>query len=253
MKAMMLRVNSLTKKENGIDDSWLAAHLIPVLKANGVDLVLDVTEATWGQGSKDHYPQTTELVRRIKKAGGTISKFSLQSVLSKPLPQNEPYADSERVNDVLEFFRHASIQFPGVPIGVIDARPTQGKPWQDIYRSLITSLAKENFTLDHLILDIPFEWPEEGRAQMSWQKAREVEQFMRSLDVKFGISLTSVAGRDSHSLWQERTLLALDRYRDAGGSPDWFVQMSWFAFPDTAASAMSTFEALSQKLNSSSP
>lgn len=142
----------------------------------------------------------------------------------------------ERFDDVLAYFAAMKKRFPEIPIGIIDAMPTHNKDYRTAYSGLKKALSQRGYTLDHILLDIPFELPETGRLDNSWPKTKEVEQFVRGeIGTKFGIICTSrTAGYESDEAYHDTVLKMFGRCKEYEINPDYFVMMSWFPHPKTS-------------------
>jgi len=266
MNTFMVRTNTLRHPPHGLDDAFLEESLVPVLSGDDVALVLDVTEAVWlqhrlatsGKTIDQFLAKTRTLIERIENAGGHVAALSLQSVLSKPLP-GAPYPMTMRIQDVVLFAEFIETFRPGLPIGVIDALPSKGRPWKGAYTALAHALGDAGLALDHVILDLPWEIAEEEQNGMSWSSAKDVEMHVKGLGSRFGMGLFSrTGGTDSALAYHERTLSSLKSYRAIGGAPDFYLQLSFFphplqSIPDDDASlhtTLRTFRALACELAS---
>lgn len=234
----LIRANSLTASKNAIDDSFLEENFIPVLNQTGVTIALDVQGATWM-----HHRDKTRIVdeeialaRKLRELGGNVTHLSLQSVLSKPQTidgKRVEYPMKLRYADVVDYATRATEELPGIKIGIIDALPSHGKEYHIPYRELARRMRAAGLSLDHIHLDIPFEIPEKNRNGMSWEKVKEVEDFVRNeIGCQFGLVCTSrVAGYDSDKAYHQAVLSSLKRYSRIGGDPDQYLIMSWFPHP----------------------
>ena len=238
MDVYMIRANTLTKKENEIDDVFLKDTTLPLLKESNTALALDVQGATWmtHDKKKSVLEQEAALCEKIRNLGGEVTYLSLQSVLSKPLrTKNEslPYPMDQRIEDIVEYTRTMKKSFPEIRVGIIDALPSHGKDYRTPYADLVAALRQSGYELNHIHLDIPFETPEEGINGMSWEKVKGVEVFVqKEIGCEFGLICTSrKAGYESNRAYHETVLNALERHKSVGGAPDQYLIMSWFPHP----------------------
>lgn len=240
MDVYMIRANSLDSRENAIDEEFIREKMAPVLKAANLPVAIDFGGATWrNAGRKQNMLQRElNLVGIILEAGIQIRCGSLQSVLSKPLFDENSgkrilYPMDKRYQDVLDYFQAFKKQFPGLAIGIIDALPTHDDDYETAYCGLKEKLARYGFKLDHILLDIPFELPEENRLNNSWPKVKAVERYVKhEVGCRFGlIGASKTAGHESDRAYHRALLKMLDRCRTHRIEPDFFIMMSWFPHP----------------------
>jgi hypothetical protein len=242
----MFRANIFGNKAGQVDDALLKNQIIPVLKQSGIKIALDVGGATWrGFGNRDDLlNEELRLVERIGKLGGEVSYISMQSILSKKLfdkGEEVPYPMEQRVADAVDYAKAVKGRFPNIRIGIIDALPSHGKDYQSAYVALAKAFKANGLSLDHVILDLPYELVKERKAGMSWQKLLQVERFVkRDIGAKFGLIATSrKAGYQSDRDFHQAVMAMQENYAKAGGDPDFYLLASWFphpsaTIPDTA-------------------
>jgi N-acetylglucosamine-6-sulfatase len=263
MDVYMIRANSLLKPDNEIDENFIRNTMAPLLKAADLPLAIDAGGATFrGAGHKrDTMERELELFAMLQDAGIKIRSVSLQSVLSKPLIEARrkiPYSMDKRFGDVLEYFQKLKDRFPDIEVGIIDALVPHDEDYESAYEALKEKLAARDLKLDHILLDCPFELPEENLRGNSWQKIKAVENYVKKhIGCDFGLICTSkTAGYKSDRAYHETILKILDRCRTHNIEPDYFLMMSWFphpsqSIPDNAPEgiypAMKTFLEFTEK------
>lgn len=237
-----IRANTLTARKNGITDEFLRRYFVPVLRRSRISIALDVQGGTWMSASKSQtgtVKREIELIRKLRKYGGDVRYLSLQSVLSKPLKvkgKTKPYPMEQRYKDIQLYMTLVKREFPRIKIGIVCALPSHGKDYKKAYKGLKDHLAKSRLRLDHITLDIPCEIPDTKRNGMSWQKVKEVEEYVqKEIGCDFGLVCTSrVAGYKSDEAYHKAVLSALASHAKTGGNPDRYLIMSWFPHPKTS-------------------
>ena len=242
MDVYMIRSVSLKQKNNQISNHFIRETMAPVLKKAGIPVVLDVGSATFRHAGrkKDVLEQDIPLIKTMIDAGITIRSISLQSVLSKPLFKgplrntNPRYPMEKRYQDVLDAFHLYKKHFPNIAIGIIDALPPHNEDYETPYRALTEVLTEHGYTLDHILLDIPVELPDEKINGNSWPKTKAVEQYVRNeIGCDFGmIAASKTAGNTSDKAYHEAILKLIDRCQEHTINPDYFIYMSWFPHPE---------------------
>jgi hypothetical protein len=241
MDVYMIRANALDGRKNPGDADFIRSKMAPVLKAANLPVAIDAGGATWRNAGRkrDSIAQELELIRVLREAGVVVRCISLQSVLSKPLFDEEtgrrmPYSMEMRYQDVLDYFQVLEKWFPDIGIGIIDALPSHDEDYEGAYRALKAKLSEHGFRLDHILLDIPFELPEEKMRNNSWSKVKAVERYVKEqIGCHFGlISTSKTAGCESDAAYHQTVLKVLDRCREYRIDPDGFVMMSWFPHPE---------------------
>lgn len=237
-----VRANTLAAKKNDLNEEFLRKHFIPVLKKSGIPIALDVQGATWMSASGKQsvgVEREINLIRTLKKHGGDVRYLSLQSVLSKPLKvggEVKAYSMKQRYKDIQLYMTLVKREFPDIEIGIVDALPSHGKDYRNAYKGLKDHLVKAGLALDHITLDIPCEIPDTKRNSISWQKVKDVEEYVqKEIGCSFGLVCTSrVAGYRSDEAYHRAVLSALASHAKTGGRPDRYLIMSWFPHPKTS-------------------
>jgi hypothetical protein len=220
------------------DDAFLRDLLGPYLQQNNIKLAINSGGANWIQhpGRRRILERELNVLNRLKKLGIEVHYLSLQSVLSKPVGRQDKrvdYPTEKRIADVITYTRLAREIFPKVEIGIIDALPSHAKDFRQPYRELRDALAQDGAKLAYVHLDMPFELPREGRRGITWEKVREVEDYVESLGMRFGFFTTSRQGGNvSSKAFHERVMAALECFAGAGGTPGDLIIASWFRYPD---------------------
>jgi hypothetical protein len=235
-------VGAAILQNKSVSDEFITKIFYPFLKKNNIKLALDAFGANWLQvGGKDgrnkSFDNNISQLKRLKKLGVEVSYISLQSVLSKPLivkGKNMRYPMNKRIADIVSFSKAVREIYPNVEIGIIDASFTQGKEYKRPYRLAKEALAKEGIALSYIHLDIPFDIPKEHKHGITWDKIKELENYVESdLGLKFGIiTVTSTGGKFSNKMFHEGTMASMECYEGIGGSPSAFILMSWYRYPD---------------------
>ena len=241
MDVYMIRNNSLKRENNQISKRFIRETMAPVLKEAGIPVALDCTSATFLNAGpkKNVLEEDISLIKTMLDAGIEIRSISLQSILSKPLfkgplrKTNPPYPMEKRYQDVLDAFTTYKKHFPDIAIGIIDALPPHNKDYETPYRELKAVLAKHGYALDHVLLDIPVELPDEKIYGNSWAKTKAVERYVRNeIGCDFGmIAASKTAGNTSDEAYHKAMLKLIDRCREHKINPDYFIYMSWFPHP----------------------
>lgn len=216
----------------------LTNNVFPVLNNDGIRVALD------GPGAMlQHCPERdgfdvrdVNAIAAYVSSGGNVESVALQSPLSKSPtnPACTPYTDQMRIDDVVNYISLVKQSFPQMKFGIIDALPTQGKPYQQMYTDTINALADKGHELDYFILDAPVNLIESGSDGLSWNKVKEVANFVRNnLGLKFGLSYTITDGNNpSDKKFYDGTLLAFTRVVENDIPVDIAYAASWFDHPD---------------------
>jgi len=214
-----IRGNTLKNIFNDYGEDFLRDHFVRVLNESGIPIAID------------NPTQYKENITRLRRVGATVTHIALQSTLSKCKPDEAPARVPQAVAMVSEIHQ----AFPDIKIGLIDATPTKGRPYQDLYRSLVAGVKEAGARLDFIHLDCPSDQADEGR-RVSWEKVKEVERFVQDeLGLEFGFICVSAGdGKTSDKGFYERVTTIPDRYIREGGAPDHFILMSWFPHPARA-------------------
>jgi hypothetical protein len=245
MDVYMIRAISLKVENNQISKRFIQKTMAPALK--GIPVALDAGSATFrNAGRKEgNLEEDIPLIKTMLDAGIEIRSISLQSILSKPLfkgplrKTNPPYPMEKRYQDVLDAFDLYKKHFPDIAIGIIDALPPHNEDYETPYRELKAVLAKHGYTLDHILLDMPVELPDEKINGNSWPKTKAVERYVRNeIGCDFGmIAASKTAGNTSDKAYHEAMLMLIDRCREHKIHPDYFIYMSWFPYPEKSTPA----------------
>ena len=209
-----------------LPETWLTGTLAKFLTQGGIALALDAEGATWttwgGRGSL--FAREMKLLERLSLLGIPVRYISLQSVLSKSTPDKSEYTLGQRIEDIGLYIDVASQFHPEACFGLIDSAPTQRQPWQSMYRIL---LAQEN-RLSYLHLDAPYHHIR-GWFDLSWREIRQVQEFVHSKKMDFGLLLTSNCASNKDFIRDLTKMQAEARkflhYHDE-------ILTSWFAHPD---------------------
>lgn len=224
---------------DAMDDQFLATSFNQYLKGNNIKLAIDAGGATWAQaqGRKQVARNELALLVRLKGLGVKVDYISLQSTLGKPLKidgQTMDYPMSMRIEDVVRYSKAVRAIYPQVEIGIIDDLPSHGKEYQQPYRQLKNALTREGLDISFIHLDMPFDLIKEHHQGLTWQRVREVEQYVEDeLHVKFGLLATSrKGGYTSSKAYHHSVMAVLMCYSWADGTPHDFIIASWFPYPE---------------------
>ena len=242
MSVYMIRSNTIRKHPEVFTDDFLQT-MVNVLKQSDVAWAIDSTSSTWlnyNYHIKIEDCQTEmDLIKKIQKMGGTVSHVLLQSVLSKPKrDSNRNIVDYPMENRIKDCRDYADLMAQNglwgtVKLGIIDALPTKNKPYQSPYSDVKNALTADGYDLHTVLLDVPCEFPTQQLNGMSWNKVKEVENYVKNtLDCEFILSCVSRdGGMTSARLYHNTVLGILDQYEPVGGNPDGFCLMAWFPHP----------------------
>jgi hypothetical protein len=235
MDVFYLRQNTFRRYLKG--NGALQRRMASAHNAAGTTLAYDCVEATWAhhrsRRRKPDFSGVIEELRELTGNGFILSHIGLQSVLSKPTADGTAYDIEWRIRDVVEFMGQVKPVFPDVKIGVIDACPTKGYPYQAWYGRLRESVVEAGHSLDFVHLDMPFSFVRRGAQGLSWPGVVAIEGYVRDvLGAEFGLICTdNVGGRESGNRWRDYVLDGVSRYLDAGGRPDALLLFSWYPHP----------------------
>lgn len=239
--AYYIRTTALFDPENGLDDSFLAEHFVPVLGESNVELAIDAVGANFLRArpsAATRIGREVALIEKLEAVGARVGYVALQSVLSKPLRENGrivEYPMQQRIRDVVEYAAAAREKLPEVELGIIDALPTKGLEYRNPYGELAAALGEEGIELGFVHLDCPYEHPQKGE-KITWDGVKEVESFVkRVVGARFGLICTSrTGGETSDEAWNDSVLDVPKKYAGADGRPDEYVIMSWFPYPGSS-------------------
>ncbi|SEE74155.1 hypothetical protein [Ruania alba] len=249
MHTFVLGQNALVKQGLRDDPAFLAS-----MAAAHADhhVAYNVTQATtwwWGYYRRTgeipsgpaNFTRTINELHDLADAGLHITDIMLQSVLTKPGPGGFlGYSTERRIQDVVEFNDQVRAEFPGVRIGVIyplTNKPGIYLPWREALTVLQSELQSSGHELDFIHFDKPFEHPrleiEDSSGPMTWDRMVEVEQFVKSLGVTFGLQCTDGrGGRASNNEFRELVLDGLATYIAHGGAADRYILWPFHPYPD---------------------
>jgi hypothetical protein len=239
MDVLYIRSNSFKNALKG--NNTLQQKIALVHNEYGTRIAIDSTEAIWAHYKNNYetptFSKTVKYIRELGGNGTTPMLIGLQSILSKPTPDGQPYAMSWRILDVVEFFKQVTPDLPGVQIGIIDALPSHNKDYQTAYSDLKDALAAEGFALGFIHLDMPFSYPRRGTNGASWAKMVAVGEYVQGvIGTEFGLVCTdNIGGTSSNNLYRQYVLDGIERYIEAGGNADHYILMSWYPYPDATA------------------
>lgn len=242
MDVYLIRANALYMRKNGLTDYFLKHKMFKTLKASHIKLALDVRGATLTQMSdkrKKIRTKELKLIEKIESMGMHIDSINFQSALSKSSKKFQrknasvDYAMEKRIEDIVSYARIVHRKFPHIRFGLIDALPTKGYAYKTPYTLLVKSMQKAHLTLHHIILDLPYDFIEKHWRGMTWEKAIEVEKFVKNdLHLEYGkIYHDSKAGKTSDRLFFNHVMKMATRYKKEGGAPDYCLLMSWYSHP----------------------
>jgi hypothetical protein len=223
-----------------MDDNFLKNLKIFLIKYKK-RLALDAEGATWTQANLNiqmKKEQELELLKKLKQYNIYPCCILFQSVLSKDFKNNKgeiiEYPLENRIEDIINYIKSAKQIFSDIKFGIIDALPTKGRDYQSAYVALLRALKKEGYSLDYILLDAPFDYMEKRISTMSWEKLKEIENFVKNnLKLKFGIFVTSKKGGETSALnFYKDVLTYFDRYQGITGNPDFYTIGAWFTYPD---------------------
>lgn len=244
MDVYLIRANSLYMKKNGLTHYFIKNKMLKVLKKNHVKFALNVRGATLSNQNKQWKKirsKEIELIHALEGMGAHIDSINFQSALSKPSKKSkkdktkfEPiYSMEQRIDDIVSYAKVIHNQFPHIKFGLIDALPTKGYPYKKAYKDLIKRMKKEHLALNHIVLDLPYNFIEEHWRGMTWEKVIEVENFVQNeLQLKYGkIYHDAKGGKTSDRLFYNNVMKMATRYKKEGGDPDYCLFMTWYPHP----------------------
>lgn len=222
MDVYYIRGNTLAAIIKKYGESFIRNKFVKVLAGEGIVIAID---------NPGPHQSTVPL---LKRCGATVGYIALQSKLSK-IKASDYKKDGARLVAVRIAEAVTEIEtlkklYPGIKVGLIDAMPTKGREYKAPYRELSRRLAQRGLSLDFIHLDCPVEMPSAGET-ITWEKVFEVETFVQNgLKIPFGFICTSASGgMASEEEFYKNILEIPQHYR--GHSPDHFIIMSWFPYP----------------------
>jgi len=222
----MIRGISLSNFVNQYGEKFLTDTLAKVLVDNGLSLAIDNPPSNF-----EH------LYNLLTGAGVNITHIAIQSALSRPRefsPRYNPELElriGEVKSQILQFEKFA----PNAQYGIIDARPTKGWDYEYAYRRLKKVLRNGGSNLDFIILDCPYGFPKYGN-NLTFQTLKNIESYVKdNLNLNYGFIITdNFGGKHSEQSFHDGVL---DYGRDCianGLNPDYYILMSWYAYPKNA-------------------
>ena len=210
-----MRGNTLKNLFKDMGEAFMRDHFAKVLKEAKIPLAIDGITGD------------TSRIQKMSEYGVTVSYAALQSEISKCPPEEVSARVDQAIRDIIEFGK----KMPGTKIGLIDANPTKGRPWQEPYRHLVQGVRAGGGHIDFIHLDCPCDAANSGR-RVSWEKIKEVERFVHSLGLHFGLICTSAdGGKTSDERFYKDVMAIPERYVKDRTCPDHFIIMSWYPHP----------------------
>ena len=211
-----MRGNTLRNLFDDLGEAFVRDRFAKVLKDANIPVAID------------NIPSNTSSIRKLAGYGVTISHAALQSSISKCSSEEVPARVEQTIQEIIEFGN----KLPGTKIGLVDANPTKGRPWQEPYRRLVEGVRAGGGHLDFIHLDCPCDAANSGR-RISWKKIKEVERFVHNdLGIQFGLICTSATGGKASDEQFYKDVMAIpDRYLKGPTCPDHFIIMSWYPHP----------------------
>ncbi|CAE6905312.1 hypothetical protein [Vibrio sp. B1FLJ16] len=246
-----------------------AQELALLLAKHNIALAVDETAATWAHSElPDSPPQFSEsiaMLSTLTNAGFDIRYISLQSVLSKPLPDGEgniiEYSYEQRYSDISSYITQVTALYPNIAFGIIDALParTSTNEYQAAYQGLFDHLAENNLHLDYLHLDLPLNLINQKESSLTPERVKQVREFVtKTLDWRFGWFITDrIGGNSDAGSFAKEISQGLINYLSVDGKADDYVLSSWFPYPQftvpdqysSSMPAFATFRMMDQILN----
>jgi hypothetical protein len=173
-----------------------------------------------------------------------VRAVSLQSILSKPLPEDRKafpncpsgeYSMERRIADTVElavFLKENG--FGGLQVGIVDALVAHGRPMPEVlavYRELRDAMARASVRLDFVHLDHPYDLARSGPS--SWERVAEaVDHLQGRLGVSAGLILVG-SETDDEVAFRGKVVGAWEELYAAGGRPRHLHVWSWLKNPAT--------------------
>lgn len=237
MSVYVLRHSSVRANPDIFTDEFIRDRMAAVLRKGSIPICIDLgrlAENSEDQSSTLLQGQISSL-KRLANLNLDIKYIALQSALSKGKSRNDRALDyTKTLNLITTQVKALAEAFPGAQIGIIDALPTKGIEYEEVYRETAEAFSKAGSTLCFLMLDCPMEYPDKKINNMSWKKVVEIEKFVKTkMNCSFGMICTSKdGGSESASVFTRNVKSIPDAYRKAGGDPNMFVLMSWYKYPE---------------------
>jgi hypothetical protein len=233
----MIRYSTINKHPEVFTDAFLQT-MVNVLKESNVTWAIDSSSSTWL--NKDYTNNIKncqgemDLIKKIQKMGGTVSHIGLQSVLSKGLKDKSDYPMPKRIKDCIDYanLMEQNGLWGDIKLGIIDALPTHNDSYDGPYADLKRALQTDGHRLDFILLDCPYEYPQNNINGMSWAKLKQVGTYVKdTLSIEFTLACTSVAGKTSALAYHNNVLDIINQYGKVGGNADHYVIMAWYKHP----------------------
>lgn len=237
MNVYMFRANIFEDSGNGITDDFIRQKMIPVLAQAKIKVAIDTGVANWS-ACKDRtaeIAQSKATLKRLRSLGVPFDYFSLQSVLSKPMrgaAKEIPCPLEAKVKGAIDYVKGLPDLPKDTKIGIIDALPSHGEPYKEAYKYTRDMFRAAGVRLDYIHLDGAVGSVAGGRYGMSWEKVKEISQYVRSLGLQFGVILASRrGGESSDEAYHHGVVKAVREYKEAGGTADQYIVASFYKHP----------------------
>ncbi len=233
-----------------------------------IKLALDDADAVWAhspiKGKDPKYRRSIAAIMDLESFGFDVAFVGLQSVLSKPLYDSSGnlvnYPMSDRFLDVSEYFKTVGEAFPHIQIGIIDALASKVSiaETKSTYSSLKSHLRSLGYSLSFIHIDIPMDFPREGRKGLSFSKLIDLERYIEILGMNSGLFVVDTSGMESAQAFSDNSIQGLDTFLELGGSVNHYIMSSWYHFPKFSTpdriltsppSMMSVFRNMDRTLN----
>lgn len=218
-----IRGNTLKNVIDEFGEAWVIEHFCGVLKKEKIPVAID-------NPSRGRVPS----IKLLERNGVTVSHIALQSVLSKfekrgmtPAEQNAEIR--QRIDESAKQLVELRKQFPKAEIGIIDALPTKGLPYEWPYAELSQKAKAAGAPLEFIHVDAPYSYI--GRT-IKWDDLRQIKKTIsQDLGLEFGLIVTdNVGGMKSNKAFHERVMQMARKYPKVA-FPDYFIMMSWYRYP----------------------
>jgi hypothetical protein len=250
---LMLRVLTLRNTEREYP-GFIRSTLAPFFARSGLRLGLDTTLPNFAscptrqKGADRKMADEIELMRRLENAGVRIAYVSMQSTLSKELPNCPEYSLQDRINDIGWYISQVRAQLgvndDSLKFGLIDASVAKGQAFvqktlgvpriEDAVEKLLAELKSRGLRLHYLHLDHPWEALREfnPRARSSLTDIRDFQAWLEARGVKTGVVVTSTRS-SSEMQFRDRVLEVLQGLREVGAPGRELMLTSWKLIPST--------------------
>lgn len=234
---------------NRLDDTVVAGTVLPALARWRVAVNVDWGAATWAScrpeaARRRSWQRLLEGLAALRRAGVPLRAVSLQSVLSKPVPDDDKafpncpdgeYPLERRVADAVDVAVLLKVNgFGDLQVGIIDALVAHGRPMPEVlaaYGELRDAMAAAGERLAFVHLDHPYDLATSGPS--SWERvAVAVNHLQGELGVAAGLVLVG-SQADDEVEFRGKVLAAMEGVVDAGARPRHFHVWSWLRHPVT--------------------